>query len=169
MLRHHHPRPLQPLQFQHHLCQPLLQCCNQHLVSEGEARVREGRQRLEQLSTRLPWQEFLMLQLVEMLHDLLLLSPLLLRQGLHSDDLFVTSVGRREMPSISFLNLDGNPPSPPPINPWIPCMDNCNIPDDHCEDCYRCIALCVKHHGCTCDEDQMASDRWCKQWLQQNK
>ena len=81
----------------------------------------------------------------------------------------VMSVGRREMPSISFLNLDGNPPSSPPINPWIPCMDNCNIPDDHCEDCFRCIALCVKHHGCTCDEDQEHSNVWCKQCMQQNE
>ena len=90
-LCHHHPCPLQLLQFQHHLCQPLLQQCNQHLVSESEARLREGRQRLEQLSTRLPWQAFLMLQQVEMLHHLLLLSPLLLHQGLHSDDLFASS------------------------------------------------------------------------------
>ena len=80
----------------------------------------------------------------------------------------VMSVGRREMPPISFLNLDGTHPPSPPINPWIPCLDNCHIPDEHCQDCFRCIALCVKHHGCTCDEDQQDSYVWCKQCMQQN-
>ena len=47
----------------------------------------------------------------------------------------VMSVGRPDMPTFSSLNLDGNPPvlrsSPtisPLINPWIPCMNNCDIP-----------------------------------------
>ena len=65
----------------------------------------------------------------------------------------VMSVGRLEMPSFSSLNLDGDPPVPPPsppTNPWIPCLDNCNIPEDHCEECYRCNELCIEHHGCDC-------------------
>ena len=36
----------------------------------------------------------------------------------------VMSVGRREMPPISHLNLDGNPPPSPPTIPWITCLNH---------------------------------------------
>ena len=65
----------------------------------------------------------------------------------------VMSVGRPDMPSFSSLNLDGNPPVPPsslPTNPWIPCFDDCDIKDDHCEVCYRCCFICIEHGGCIC-------------------
>ena len=68
----------------------------------------------------------------------------------------VMSVGRPEMPTFSFPNLDGDPqvpPSSPSTNPWIPCLDNCDIPDDHCKDCYKCEYLCIEHDGCSCDPD----------------
>ena len=68
----------------------------------------------------------------------------------------VMSVGRPEMPTFSSLNLDGDPPVPPSsasTNPWIPCLNNCSIPDDHCQDCYKCEYLCIEHHGCYCDPD----------------
>ena len=74
----------------------------------------------------------------------------------------VMSVGRPDMPTFSSLNLDGNPPIPPSpptispptsplINPWIPCMNNCNIPDEHCEHCFKCGELCSEHQGCSCE------------------
>ena len=74
----------------------------------------------------------------------------------------VMSVGRPDMPTFSSLNLDGNPPIPPSpptispptsplINPWIPCMNNCNIPDEHCEHCFKCGKLCSEHQGCSCE------------------
>ena len=65
----------------------------------------------------------------------------------------VMSVGRPDMPSFSSLNLDGNPPVPPsslPTNPWIPCFDDCDIKDDHCEVCFRCCLICIEHGGCIC-------------------
>ena len=65
----------------------------------------------------------------------------------------VMSVGRPDMPSFSSLNLDGNPPVPPsslPTNPWIPCFDDCDIKEDHCEVCYRCCFICIEHGGCIC-------------------
>ena len=100
----------------------------------------------------------------------------------------VMSVGRPDMPSFSSLNLDGNPPVPPsspPINPWIPCMNNCDIPDGHCEHCFKCTNLCSEHQGCSCDPTreyriicspldhtryQIASkDLWCTQCKQQHE
>ena len=74
----------------------------------------------------------------------------------------VMSLGRPKMPTFSSLNLDGDPPIPPPsplISPCLPylayltlpCLDECTIPDDHCEDCYRCAHLCIEHEGCSCD------------------
>ena len=66
----------------------------------------------------------------------------------------VMSVGRREMPSISFLNLDGAPPLQSP--PWSahPCgLGDCEE-NDHCETCFGCLDLCQDHHGCTCRDDR---------------
>ena len=68
----------------------------------------------------------------------------------------VMSVGRPEMPTFSYLNLDGSssptpsaPPSSPPPQPL--CYDNCNIPEEHCETCGRCEFLCIEHSGCHCN------------------
>ena len=83
---HHHPCLLQLLQIQHHLCLHLQQLCGLLQVSESEARLLEGKQRLEQQLTKLPWQAD------QMHHHLLLLSPLLLHQELHSDDRFASSL-----------------------------------------------------------------------------
>ena len=80
----------------------------------------------------------------------------------------VMSLGRLPMPSFSNLNLDGDPPSPSPLtNPWIPCLENCNIPEDHCEDCFRCNLLCFEHHGCSCDP--MEDGHYCTQCIQQRE
>ena len=76
----------------------------------------------------------------------------------------VMSLGRPKMPTFSSLNLDGDPPIPPPsplISPCLPylayltlpCLDECTIPDDHCEDCYRCAHLCIEHEGCSCHKN----------------
>ena len=82
---HHPPCRLQPLQVQHHPCLPLQQLCDLQ-VSETAARLQEGKQKLEQLLTKLPWQ-------ADQVHrHLQLLSPLLLHQGLHSDDAFTSSL-----------------------------------------------------------------------------
>ena len=66
----------------------------------------------------------------------------------------VMSMGsRREMPSISFLNLDGAPPPTSP--PWSahPCgLGECEE-FEHCETCFRCQDLCPDHLGCTCRDD----------------
>ena len=65
----------------------------------------------------------------------------------------VMSLGRREVPSTSFLNLDG---APPPISlPWSahPCgLGECEE-FEHCETCFRCQDLCPDHLGCTCRDD----------------
>ena len=83
---HHHPCLLQLLQIQHHLCLHLQQLCALLQVSESEARLQEGKQRLEQQLTKLPWQ-------ADQMHcHLLMLSPLLLHQELHSDDRFASSL-----------------------------------------------------------------------------
>ena len=80
----------------------------------------------------------------------------------------VMSLGRLPMPSFSNLNLDGDPPSPSPLNnPCIPCLENCNIPEDHCEDCFRCNLLCFEHHGCSCDP--MEDGHYCTQCIQQRE
>ena len=74
----------------------------------------------------------------------------------------VMSVGRPDMPTFSSLNLDGNPPIPPSpptispptsplINPWIPCMNNCDISDEHCELFFKCSELRSEHQGCSCE------------------
>ena len=66
----------------------------------------------------------------------------------------VMSVGRREMPSVSFLNLDGAHPLPS-SPPWMahPCgLGDCDE-FDHCETCFRCQDLCPDHLGCTCRDD----------------
>ena len=74
----------------------------------------------------------------------------------------VMSVGRPDMPTFPSLNLDGNPPVPPSpptispptsplINPWIPCMNNCDISDEHCELCFKCSELCSEYQGCSCE------------------
>ena len=66
----------------------------------------------------------------------------------------VMSVGRREMPSVSFLNLDGAHPLPS-SPPWMahPCgLGDCDE-FDHCETCFRCQDLCPYHLGCTCRDD----------------
>ena len=62
----------------------------------------------------------------------------------------VMSVGRREMPSISFLNLDGaHPPLPLSLLPH-PCgYGDCEA-NQHCKICSRCYDLCSDHDGCTC-------------------
>ena len=75
----------------------------------------------------------------------------------------VMSLGRLPMPSFGNLNLDGNPPTSPLTNPWIPCMDDCNIPEEHCEDCHRCTVLCFEHEGCACDPMDRIEFRkhWC--------
>ena len=65
----------------------------------------------------------------------------------------VMSVGRPEMPTFCFLNLDGDPQVPPSSPSTNPCLDNCDIPDDHCKDCYKCEYLCIEHNGCSCYPD----------------
>ena len=47
----------------HHLCQPLLLLHNQHLVSESEVELQDGRQSFELQPTRPPWQLLLVLYL----------------------------------------------------------------------------------------------------------
>ena len=108
----------------------------------------------------------------------------------------VMSVGRPDMPTFSSLNLDGNPPIPPSpptispptsplINPWIPCMNNCDIPDEHCEHCFKCSKLCSEHQGCSCEPIREyrivhspldhtryiigSKDLWCTQCKQQHE
>ena len=83
----------------------------------------------------------------------------------------VMSLGRLPMPSFGNLNLDGNPPPSPPNNPWIPCMDDCNIPEEHCEDCHRCTVLCFEHEGCACDPMDRIEFRkhWCTKCEQQHE
>ena len=68
----------------------------------------------------------------------------------------VMSVGRPEMPTFSYLNLDGSssptpsaPPSSPPPQPL--CYDECNIPEEHCKTCGMCEFLCIEHSGCHCN------------------
>ena len=90
----------------------------------------------------------------------------------------VMSVGRPDMPTFSSLNLDGNPPVPPSspptsplINPWIPCKNNCDIPDEHCEHCFKCTELCSQHQGCSCEPIMYYSltHLWCTQCKQEHK
>ena len=86
----------------------------------------------------------------------------------------VMSVGRPDMPTFSSLNLDGNPPVPPAsplINPWITCKNNCDIPDEHCEHCFKCTELCSRHQGCSCDPTEYHSltHLWCTQCKQEHK
>ena len=86
----------------------------------------------------------------------------------------VMSVGRPDMPTFSSLNLDGNPPVPPSsplINPWITCKNNCDIPDEHCEHCFKCTELCSRHQGCSCDPTEYHSltHLWCTQCKQEHK
>ena len=104
----------------------------------------------------------------------------------------VMSVGRPDMPTFSSLNLDGNPSDPPSspltsplINPWIPCKNNCDIPDEHCGNCFKCTELCSEHEGCSCDPTREyrivpspldhtryiigSKDLWCTQCKQELK
>ena len=70
----------------------------------------------------------------------------------------VMSVGRPDMPSFSSLNLDGSssptPAPPPPLRPT--CYDHCQIPEEHCDDCNKCLLLCPDHHGCRCDQNMVS-------------
>ena len=83
----------------------------------------------------------------------------------------VMSLGRLPLPSFGNLNLDGNPPPSPLNNPWIPCMDDCNIPEEHCENCHRCTVLCFEHEGCSCDPMDRIEFRkhWCTRCEKQHE
>ena len=81
----------------------------------------------------------------------------------------VTRVERPHQPTFSALNLDGSsspPPSPPPLSPppslppptqpsRRPPLCRINYDHSHCKDCGRCRCLCVEHHGCYCEDDDI--------------